>query len=249
MGGGASAGITAAVTSASADELCAVLNDLPAAQREKLASALKGDPLDDALTKLFHVYDLDNSGYITIDEALAMDREFQKLCGADFNEEETRQTFLESDTNKDGKVVLAEFIAKFKKTGKEAGLSDADLAGMASQVAGMMAASKADGKEKMTIDDALTGLFQIYDIDKSGFITLDEILKTDKAFSEVCGAAFDEEETKKTFSESDENKDQKVSLKEFVAYFKKNMADQGLSEDQMLGFVKMTNKMMIESKS
>lgn len=248
MGTGASAGVAAAVAAAKEDELAATLTSIPAAEREKIAKALgasKKDEaaLDEALTQMFKIYDLDNSGTVTVDESLAMDREFSKICGASFNEEESRKTFTESDVNKDGKVVLSEFLVYFKKTATGTGLTDDQILGMVQQTNEMLAPEK--DKVKITLDDALTGMFQIYDVDKSGFVTIDELLKMDKVFSKQCGAEYNEEETKNTFDSSDENKDGKVSLQEYLKYFKKTMGDAGLSEDDQIGMVKLTNDMLL----
>merc|ERR1711924_13081 len=120
---------------------------------------------------------------ITVDEMLAMDREFSKVSGGEFSEEESRKTFSESDANKDGKVVLSEYLAYFKKAFKETGLTDEAILGMIKQTNDMLSASKADGKEKISLDDALTGMFQIYDIDKSSFVSMEEMLEMDKVFS------------------------------------------------------------------
>jgi Ca2+-binding EF-hand superfamily protein len=101
------------------------------------------------------------------------------------------------------------------------------------------------GNATITLDDALTAMFQIQDLDKSGFITMEESLEFDKLFSEVSGVQFDEAETKETFAQTDANKDGKVSLEEFKAYFKKTASEAGMDESAQLGLVRQTNQMML----
>lgn len=259
MGAGASAGIAAAVTAAKEDELAEMMKKLPESEREKISKALSGDgaakdagvdkKLEDALTALFQTYDIDKSGFVTLDEFLAIDKVFSQECGAEFDEAETRKSFTESDKNKDEKVSLKEYIDSFKKIATDVGLADSGLLAMVEQTNSMLTAAKAKGEPKVSLEDVLTAMFHIYDLDKSGFVTLDECMKMDKVFCEQCGATYDEADTKKYFSDSDENKDNKVSLKEFIASFAKTAKDAGLDEEAQFAMVKLTNDMLLESKA
>ena len=56
------------------------------------------------------------------------------------------------------------------------------------------------------IEEALTKMFELYDIDHSGFVSLEENTAMDKKLSEVLGAPFDEGQSKASFSDSDANK-------------------------------------------
>merc|ERR1719160_2016770 len=177
------------------------------------------------MTKMFKLYDLDNSGYITIDERLAIDRtisEFPRIDGGfEFDGATSRETF--SKGNIPAKISLSEFVADMKRTAAQKNLSDDAILEYVLQTNEILIA----GKAAITLDDALTAMFQIQDSDKSGFITMDECLEFDKTLSEVSGIPFNEAETKQTFTRTDVNKDGKVSLEEFKAYFKKAASEAG----------------------
>mmetsp|Transcript_49471 Transcript_49471/g.90612 ORF Transcript_49471/g.90612 Transcript_49471/m.90612 type:complete len:121 (-) Transcript_49471:12-374(-) len=105
-----------------------------------------------------------------------------------------------------------------------------------------------DAKPVVQLDDAINALFEIYDIDKSGFITIDEMVRIDKVFSEACQTAFNEDEVRSAFSDSDANKDSKVSLAEFNAHFKELAVKTDLPEDRVLAMVQQTNDILIANK-
>eukprot|EP00746_Dinoflagellata_sp_MGD_P014794 gnl/MRDRNA2_/MRDRNA2_132582_c0_seq1.p1 gnl/MRDRNA2_/MRDRNA2_132582_c0~~gnl/MRDRNA2_/MRDRNA2_132582_c0_seq1.p1 ORF type:complete len:230 (-),score=61.00 gnl/MRDRNA2_/MRDRNA2_132582_c0_seq1:177-866(-) len=195
--------------------------------------------LEEAMTNMFKLYDLDNSGYITIDERLAVDRAISEAGGFEFG-----QSFSKGDSNKDDKITLSEFVADMKRTAAKNNLSDDALIEYVQRTNEILTV----GKSKITLDDALTAMFQIQDLDKSGFITIDESLEFDKIFSEVSGMPFDETETKETFIQTDANKDGKVSLEEFKAYFKKTASEVGMNEAAQLGLVRQTNQMMLMAR-
>merc|ERR1712166_1714361 len=112
---------------------------------------------------------------------------------------------------------------------------------MVKQTVGMLKVAK----PVVLLDDALNAMFEIYDLDKSGCITVDEMVILDKVFSEAGQAPFKEEETRSNFTESDANKDSKVSLAEYTAYFKATAGKTGMSEESLLGLVKQTNEILI----
>lgn len=200
--------------------------------------------LKEAMTKMFKLYDLDNSGYITIDERLAMDRAMSEARGLAFDEATSRETFHKGDTNKDEKITLDEFVADMKRTAANSNLSDDAILEYVQQTNEILTA----GNATITLDDALTAMFQIQDLDKSGFITMEETLEFDKLFSEVSGVQFDEAETKRTFTQTDADKDGRVSLEEFKTYFKKTASEAGMDESAQLGLVRQTNQMMLVAK-
>jgi len=194
---------------------------------------------------MFQIYDLDKSGFVTMDENLKMDKAFCEACGQDFDEESSRSNFSESDANKDGKVSLKEFLTYFKATAAKADVpADAQI-GFVKQAVEMLR-----GKTSTTtsgLDEGLTEMFQIYDLDKSGFVTIDEMLQMDKALSAAFSQDFDEASCKASFTESDANKDGKVSLGEFLTYFRASAP--ALPEEQKIGFVKQTNELLKAAKA
>jgi len=256
MGAGASSGVAAGLGSASDEDLKALLMGVPKEERARLLSALAdapGDstsqttpaaPLDAALMELFQIYDLDKGGFITIDEMLAVDREFSKSCGSEFKEEESRASFKESDCNKDGKVALSEYTAYFKSLGTKAELEEDALLGMVKQTMDILKVAK----PSISLDDSLNALFLIYDLDKSSFVTIDEMMAMDKEFSKACGSEFIEEESRANFKESDANKDGKVALSEYADYFKALGKKAGLGDDALTGMVRQTMDVLSAAK-
>jgi len=256
MGAGAAgAFVSASLPPTSDAELKATLQEVPKELRQKIAKAIidsggvsngpkASTKVDSALADLFSFYDLQRTGFITIDEMLAVDREYAKVCGTEFKEEDTRASFKDSDANKDGKVAMSEFIGKFRAASQDAGLLEDTMIGMVRQTLDMLKKTK----PVMSLDDAITGMFEIYDLDKSGFITIDEIVKMDKVVSETMDTPFDEAETRSNFTESDANKDNKVSLSEYKAYFKTALQKTGLPEATLLGMVKQTNMVLLKNE-
>jgi Ca2+-binding EF-hand superfamily protein len=256
MGAGAAgAFVSASLPPTSDAELKATLQEVPKELRQKIAKAIidsggvsngsyASTKVDSALADLFSFYDLQRTGYITIDEMLAVDREYAKVCGIEFKEEDTRASFKDSDANKDGKVAMSEFIGKFRSASQDAGILEDAMIGMVGQTLNMLKKTK----PVMSLDDAITGMFEIYDLDKSGFITIDEIVKMDKVVSETMDTPFDEAETRSNFTESDANKDNKVSLSEYKAYFKTALQKTGLPESTLLGMVKQTNMVLLKNE-
>jgi Ca2+-binding EF-hand superfamily protein len=256
MGAGAAgAFVSASLPPTSDAELKATLQEVPKELRQKIAKAIidsggvsngskASTKVDSALADLFSFYDLQRTGYITIDEMLAVDREYAKVCGTEFKEEDTRASFKDSDANKDGKVAMSEFIGKFRSASQDAGILEDAMIGMVGQTLNMLKKTK----PVMSLDDAITGMFEIYDLDKSGFITIDEIVKMDKVVSEAMDTPFDEAETRSNFTESDANKDNKVSLSEYKAYFKTALQKTGLPESTLLGMVQQTNVVLLKNE-
>merc|ERR1712232_430135 len=146
----------------------------------------------------------------------------------------TRESFKSSDANKDGKVALQEYMDYFKVVSSQAGISQKDMLGLVKQTIRVLKLAKPN----ISLDDAYRALFEICDLDKSGFITIDEQIAIDKIYAKVSDSPFDENDTRSTFSESDANKDGKVAFEEFVAYFKAVGERAGLPEDSLIGMVR-----------
>merc|ERR1712187_700434 len=145
------------------------------------------------------------------------DRAFCEACGDSFNEGDTRTTF--------------------KETASKAGLGEDAMLGMAKQTVDILNTAKA----AVSLEDALTAMFEIYDQDKSGFVTIDEQITMDRVFAEASKTPFSEDEARTNFTGSDANKDGKVSLQEHISFFKATAQSAGLSDETLLGMVRQTN--------
>jgi len=75
------------------------------------------------------------------------------------------------------------------------------------------------------LEIAITNMFNLYDLDKSGFVKLDEKCAMDKATSEKLGVTWDEDASMAEFRAADANRDGKVSLSEFIVSLKKTAID------------------------
>merc|ERR1719401_1572004 len=101
-------------------------------------------------------------------------------------------------------------------------------------------------KPDISLNDAYRALFEICDLDKSGFITIDEQITIDKIHAKVTDSPFDEKDTRSSFSESDANKDGKVTFEEFLAHYKAIGERSELPEDTIIGMVRQTNDLLLQ---
>merc|ERR1719326_2759691 len=91
---------------------------------------------------------------------------------------------------------------------------------------------------QLEINARVAEMFKLYDLDGSGFITLDENLKLDKKMAELFGQPFDEEKCKEQFKKTDANSDGKVTEDEFRAFITKEVItpirEQGMPDEMIL---------------
>lgn len=170
------------------------------------AFASKDARLNAGLIELFNIYDVDKSGWISLEENLKIDKHISEGVGAPFDEEESRRSYMESDTNKDGKVTLPEFLATdfFKSM---PGLTAEQKLQFVEVVKTVLIPDR--------IEEAFAELFNIYDVDKNGWVSMEENIAMDKKFAEAMGMPFDEEQSKATFG--DLTGDGRVTYQEFLA--------------------------------
>ena len=82
-----------------------------------LSVTTRGSP-EEKLRWAFGIYDIDGNGYVTKTEILSIVQSIQKMVGAldaNASEEKLHKIFTMFDTNRDGKLSLAEFIEGAKK--------------------------------------------------------------------------------------------------------------------------------------
>jgi len=91
------------------------------------------------------------------------------------------------------------------------------------------------GQETMpsgAVVELLTRLYQNADLDKDGFVTLDEFLAIDRRMCEQLGATHDPAECQREFGISDGNGDGKIALEEYTQYMGRML--EGLPESNVL---------------
>jgi len=114
---------------------------------EETAEDLAGvaNPLETAITTLFNLYDMDSSGFITLEQKCAMDKATTERLGGTWDEAASMAEFRADDENRDGKVTLSEFTASLKKTAidpfLDSGSSVMDCVELLSQVCAQMRAA------------------------------------------------------------------------------------------------------------
>eukprot|EP01100_Stratorugosa_tubuloviscum_P009764 TRINITY_DN410_c1_g1_i4.p1 TRINITY_DN410_c1_g1~~TRINITY_DN410_c1_g1_i4.p1 ORF type:complete len:159 (-),score=62.98 TRINITY_DN410_c1_g1_i4:88-528(-) len=127
---------------------------------------------------------IDNSGSGFIDKITL--RKLFTFSGHNVSDEKTEEIYKALDKNSDGKIDVEEFIKM-----------DVEL----------------DGYEKVDKLDSAKAFFELVDIDKDGFITIDEYTY----FLTAMGENF--AEIRQSYNNADSSKDGKISFSEFVNHF------------------------------
>eukprot|EP01100_Stratorugosa_tubuloviscum_P009765 TRINITY_DN410_c1_g1_i5.p1 TRINITY_DN410_c1_g1~~TRINITY_DN410_c1_g1_i5.p1 ORF type:complete len:152 (-),score=57.80 TRINITY_DN410_c1_g1_i5:111-566(-) len=126
---------------------------------------------------------IDNSGSGFIDKVTL--RRLFLVCGRNVNDEKLEEIYRSLDKNSDGKIDVEEFIKV-----------DLELV----------------GHERADKLDSAKAFFELVDIDKDGFITIDEYTY----FLTAMGENF--AEIRESYNKADASKDGKISFSELIKY-------------------------------
>lgn len=239
MGSGASAGLTAAARSTSDEGLVKILAEIPPDARVKLKGVLNdlsgdGQPvnkqaplvsdshlpsnIEELLTEQFHLVNISGTGFINLEEMLTCMKATAELTKTKYSEKYFRSVFEKMDKSKKGKISLDDYV----KYHVDVLSQDIDAKGVKRRISKKLCRVNRLLKVQATLSgpivDALKEMFNVFDIDGSGFLTVD----TDRAVSEALGIEYDEQ-SKQTFLNN--SKDGTMALEEFMEYFRHTMLD------------------------
>ena len=163
--------------------------------------ALNSRRLD--LRDLFVAFDVDGNGVMSMGEMYQMGRTFCPTGKGGFTNKQMRALFREADRNGDGEVDCDEFIFTMEKTLK--GSSDVRFK------QGLERALVSRSYLCLTRDHQLREVFDAFDVDKGGVISMHELYKICRVLVPGSGSsAFSNEELRARFDAMDTDKDRQV---------------------------------------
>ena len=196
---------------------------MPSSHKTFVTSA--GLATREARVSAFREFDLDGSGFITIDEVMRiMCRDTEHK--AQFTIAEAKEHLDEFDADQNHRWSLDEFLAFCEGTNDHGHSHDTMVAkALTGRAAKLADAGLADHED-------VVAAFEAFDKDLDGRVTEDEIIKI-KCRDTEFGAQFTQEEAREHLEEFDSNRDGHWSFEEFVR-FCEGTNDHGHGHDTMV---------------